>query len=453
MREGGSKVRSVGWAAAGLVLLAIACIGLALDLPIVAQSFYVWAWWGWILLLDAFCAWRRGGSLLTTRRGIALAVALSSVSFWFLFEALNLRFRNWYYVGCYALVDAPAVLTCAVFVPLAFATVFTGIFETIDALGAAGAWRSWRGRERRFPPATSWAVQGVGLAMATLAIFFPTWLAPLVWGSLSLLVDPWNYRRGRRSLLRDLERGDIGRVARVLAAGLVCGVVWESLNFVSPQKWIYTVRGLEGFKVFEMPLLGFLGFPALALDCVTAFALLSGTLFGGETWEHPDDAGELTAPAVDRRRGFYLSLPLQAAVWVVIAVGVMRVNTGSVVYGIDRLLTLPARSLGPLEQLGLTRPRRLLRALESERAEEVRAAAGLDEAAAREVADEIRLYEFKGIGPWYGPLLRDVGVRRVEDLGRESVEDLHRRLVARAEELGWWVPREDWVRVWVLAAR
>jgi len=443
----------MAWAAAGLALLAVAFAGRALDLPLVAQSFYVWAWWGWILVLDAFCAWRRGGSLLTTRRRIALPVALSSVSFWFLFEALNLRFQNWYYVGCYALVDALAVLTCAVFVVLAFATVFVGIFETIDALGALGAWRAWRGRERRFSRRTSWVVQGVGAAMAALAVLFPMWLAPLVWGSLSLLVDPWNYRRGRRSLLRDVERGDFGRVARVLAGGLVCGVVWESLNFVSPQKWIYTVRGLEGFKVFEMPLLGFLGFPALALDSVTAFALLSGLLFGGETWEHPDDAGELTAPAADRRRGFALSLPLQAAVWVVIAFGVMRVNTGSVEYGIERLMTLPARSLGPLEQLGLTRPRRLLRALEGERAAAVRAAAGLDEAAAGEVAEEIRLYEFKGIGPWYGPLLRDVGVRRVEDLGRASVEDLHRRLAARAGELGWWVPREDWVRVWVLAAR
>jgi hypothetical protein len=274
-----------------------------------------------------------------------------------------------------------------------------------------------------------------------------------VWGSLSLILDPWNGRNGRRSLLRDLERGEIGHVARVLLGGLLCGVVWESLNSVAPQKWIYTVRGMEGLKVFEMPLPGFLGFPALALDCFTAFAFVLWAFLGNATWEHPDDAGEALPARRERRRAFALSLPLQLALWVGVSAAVMQTNVGSVAWEVDRLETLPASALAPLERLGLVRPRRLLRALAGERRTEVLAATGMDAATARAVEDEIRLYEHKGIGTWYGPLLRDVGVRRVEDLARWSAADLHAALAARADRRGWWTPRADWVRVWVDASR
>lgn len=438
---------------AGIALLLLAFVGLAHDVEWIARPFYTWAWWGWILLLDGYCARRRGRSLLTTGRHLVLPIAIASVTFWFAFEGLNLRFRNWYYVGCYRLDTWVDVAACGLFVVSAFATVFVGIFETVDALGAAGLWRGWKGRARRCPGWASWAVQALGLTMATLAVLFPVWLAPLIWGSVSFLVDPWNYRAGRRSLLRDLERGAFGRVARIFAAGLLCGLVWESLNFIAPQKWIYTVRGLEGLKLFEMPLLGFLGFPALALDCVTVFAVFSWAVLGNETWEHAEDDAEPLPARPRRLRAFYLSVPLQVAIWAALAFGVMRTNVGSVAYGIDRLETLPASAVGRLEALELGRPRRLLQALRGPDRAEVLRVAGLDEDAARAVVEEIRLYEFKGLGPWSGRRLRAVGVERVEDLAAYSVDELYRELWTRAEEDGVYPPRLERVRVWVLASR
>ena len=83
----------------------VAVWGLFTDRVWVSQAFYAWAWWAWILLLDAFCVWRRGSSLLTTRRPLLGLLATSSVTFWFLFELLNLRFQNWYYVGTFELAE------------------------------------------------------------------------------------------------------------------------------------------------------------------------------------------------------------------------------------------------------------------------------------------------------------------------------------------------------------
>lgn len=439
--------------ALGGLLLAIAVTGLVRDVPLVAESFYAFAWWGWILLLDAFCVARRGSSLLTTRRRLALPIAISSISFWFFFEALNLRFQNWYYVGTYHLGRPADVAACAVFTVAAFATVFVGIFETIDALGASGLWRDWRGRPRRLPAWVPTAIQALGFAMAAAAILFPYWLAPLIWGSFSFLIDPWNYRHGRRSLLADVEAGEYGRLARIFLGGLICGLVWESLNFISPQKWIYTVRGLEDVKLFEMPLLGFLGFPALALDSVTAFAVLSNRLFANQTWEHPDDAGVVSAPGRDRRRGFYRSIPLQAAGWFVVCLGVIDTNVGSRVFEIDALHTLDEQQTAALRARGLSRPRALQKALSSDARADLLRVADLDEPAARAVEDELELYLFKGIGHHYGALLRDVGVERVDDLGAYTAEELHAQLEARALEIDRWVPRLAWVDVWTRASR
>jgi hypothetical protein len=112
------------------------------------------------------------------------------------------------------------------------------------------------------------------------------------------------------------KRGELGILARMLVAGLLCGLVWETFNFFAPQKWIYTVRGLEQLKLFEMPLLGFLGFPALAADAFAAFSTISYCFHGNVTWENPKDVAE---PALARRplsRPIFVALlPLHFVFW------------------------------------------------------------------------------------------------------------------------------------------
>ncbi len=58
----------------------------------------------------------------------------------------------------------------------------------------------------------------------------------------------------------------------LLIAGALCGFLWEMWNFRAGAKWIYTVPYVGFLKVFEMPLLGFLGFPPFAVECYTMTA-------------------------------------------------------------------------------------------------------------------------------------------------------------------------------------
>ena len=373
---------------------------------------------------------------------------------WFFFELLNLRFQNWYYVGVIVGDSPSTALGGAIFTSAAFATVFVGIFETYEALTAAGLWRDWHGRPRTLPHWISYALQALGAGMAAAAVLFPYYLAPLIWGSLTLLVDPWNYRRGARAILRDIEARDWGLVARVFVAGLFCGLLWECLNFLAPQKWIYTVRGLEDFKLFEMPLFGFLGFPALAYDSIAAFALLASWFLGNQTWEHPGDLSYVLEPRPRLAPEiFWTTVMVQPLFWAVISGLLMAVNVGSVRVELEDL-PLSTSELQALKERDIRRPRQLLRAFAMAKQREViQRDLGWADRRTEKVLDLAKLYTFKGIGRDFGILLRRVGVRRPEDLGEWDIDKLHARLVEEAEQLQSRKPRLDMVRVWVLASR
>lgn len=438
----------------GFSLMALAIWGLWRDIEWIAQPFYAYAWWSYILVLDGFCALRRGHSLFTTRRRFVFPICLWSITFWFFFELLNLRFQNWYYVGVILGASPRTALAGAIFTIAAFSTVFLGIFETYEALTAAGLWRNWRGHMRKLPHWISYTMQGVGAGMAAAAIFFPYYLAPLIWGSLTLLLDPWNYRRGARALLRDVEARDWGLVARVFVAGLVCGLLWECLNFLAPQKWIYTVRGLENFKLFEMPLLGFLGFPALALDSIAAFALLASWFLGNETWEHPGDLSyTLRTHSRPKPYVFWTTVSVQPFFWVVVSSLLMTVNVGSFRLELADL-PISTSELHILNERDIHRPRQFLRTFRmAEQRGVIQRDLGWTDRRTENVLDLAELYTFKGIGRDFGILLRRVGVHRVNDLGDWNIDRLHARLTEEAEQLQIREPRLDMVRVWVHASR
>ena len=51
-------------------------------------------------------------------------------------------------------------------------------------------------------------------------------------------------------------------------------MLWEFWNFWSRAKWHYTVPIMERWKIFEMPLPGYFGFPPFALECFTMYVFV-----------------------------------------------------------------------------------------------------------------------------------------------------------------------------------
>ena len=158
---------------------------------------------------------------------------------------------------------------------LAFATVFPGIFWIDHYLQLKGV-GTLHGPAIRFSPAGLTLLQLAGVLTLALALLWPRYFFALVWGSAALFVAPLNYRRGWDGMLRQLESGSYGPTGRLLLSGLLAGGLWEFFNFWARAKWIYTVPFFDELKLFEMPVLGFLGFPPFALACACLYRLLVG---------------------------------------------------------------------------------------------------------------------------------------------------------------------------------
>lgn len=220
-------------------------------------------WLGYALFVDGLCARRSGTSAITrSLPGFALQFVLSAPAWW-LFELINSRLGNWEYVGRERFSD----LEYAVLASTSFSTVLPAVMGTAELLLSTGlVQRAVRGpqvaRSRRF--AFLCAISGA--AMLAAMLIWPRWFYPFCWTSLVFLLEPLAQRVNRRGFLDDLCLGDWRTWSALWLAGLCCGFFWELWNSHSDPKWIYHVAGVGFGKVFEMPILGYLGYLPFAME-------------------------------------------------------------------------------------------------------------------------------------------------------------------------------------------
>lgn len=250
------------------------------------QPFAVWhtpiAWTGYILFVDALVWKRRGNSWIRNAPAEFFFLSAASVPLWVIFELYNKYFlNNWYYIGLPALT----VVRYTGYV-WAFATIWPAIFETAELVSSLRDRRAAAYRLDEPPPlalaAGAKLLIGTGALMLLLPLAYPSpYLAAPVWIGFILLLDPLNARAGAESLLGDWRAGRSRRLVNLAIAGLVCGVIWEFWNYWASAKWIYNVPILPHVKIFEMPILGYGGFPAFALECFTMYVALRRWLWSG----------------------------------------------------------------------------------------------------------------------------------------------------------------------------
>lgn len=253
--------------------------------------FYQLAWWSYILVIDALVQWRTGNSLIVDRTRTFLVMAFASAAFWFGWELVNLRVANWHYVS---LPREIWLRWPGTFV--AYATVLPGVLGTYELLTVLGM--RIGSRVKPIASGTSWYgwFIAVGLAMFALPMIWPRLFFPLIWIGMIFLLEPLNHRFGLPSLMRDWQKGDLSPFVRLLFAGLITGLVWESWNFLSDARWVYTIPYLAEPKLFAMPLAGFGGFPPFAVECFVFMSAL-GILRAGRGWQANDHA-RATLPAL-----------------------------------------------------------------------------------------------------------------------------------------------------------
>ncbi|HEV2714543.1 MAG TPA: hypothetical protein VGU64_04715, partial [Terriglobales bacterium] len=218
---------------------------------------------------------------LVTDRLELVVVILVSIGGWWLCEFYNApRFWNsnlelwWHYHN----VDPNPYLR-RVGYDWAFATIFPALFETAELFAITIFKRQQSKLSIQFSRRAMIALVFIGAAASAVPLVWPSaWLAPLVWLSFIFLFDPLNSLRGWPSIIGDVSHGDWRRLFSLLASGFVCGVLWEFWNYWALSRWTYTVPYFGNVKIFEMPVLGYLGFPPFAVECWTIYIFLRSLL-------------------------------------------------------------------------------------------------------------------------------------------------------------------------------
>ncbi len=225
--------------------------------------FYSLAWWSYIAFISAWNHRTSSNSLLFDRPRDFLWAFLASTPVWLLFEVFNFRLQNWHYIGV-----PPEMWIRLPGYFLAFGTVLPGVVETATLLRNLGLRLKPR-RRFRLSEASRFRWAALGIVLLGLSLGWPKLFFPLVWVGPVLSLDYLLGRTvgGAASIGSALRRGDIDLIVRLPLAGLLCGFLWEFWNFWAGSKWIYTIPYFDFFKVFEMPVLGFLGFAPFALEC------------------------------------------------------------------------------------------------------------------------------------------------------------------------------------------
>jgi len=243
------------------------------------EPFYSWntpiCWTGFILFADTIVYRARGRSWMRSSPREFALLAILSIPLWIVFEGYNLIIRNWYYTGL------PEHWFLRMFgYAWSFATIWPAIFEGAELIAVL------RGRApapppRPAPPSPA-AFPALMIALGAVMVISPflappavaPYLAAPVWLGFIFLLDPINARLGAESLLVDLRGGRPDRLVNLALSGGLCGVLWEFWHFWSGAKWHYTVPIMEDWKIFEMPLPGYLGFPPFALECFTMYVFV-----------------------------------------------------------------------------------------------------------------------------------------------------------------------------------
>jgi hypothetical protein len=269
-----------GWF--GLLIMLVSQAGVFARL----EPFYHWhtpiAWTGYILLTDAFVWKRRGNSWIRNSPAELFFAACVSVPVWVLFEMYNkYSIYSWYYIGL------PEVrLIRYLGYTWSFATIIPAIFQTADVVSSLRDRRADRTRADPPPAARlgwiGWTMVVAGAVMVVVPIFVHTpLLAASVWLGFIFLLDPLNARAAAESIFGDWRRERTARLVNLVIAGLVCGIIWEFWNYWVGTKWIYNVPILSNVKIFEMPILGFGGFPPFAVECFVMYVTVRRLVWRG----------------------------------------------------------------------------------------------------------------------------------------------------------------------------
>jgi hypothetical protein len=177
--------------------------------------FYCFAWWSYILTIDAIIHRLKGNSLIVNRTKEFFLMIPWSIFIWLIFEAANLSLENWYYI-----ILPHSTVERWLGYAIAYGTVLPGLFETTELLESIGLFRKSLTKNILISRETHIVLILLGTICLVSSVLIPQYFFPLIWVGFIFLLEPFNYRFGGRSLLKDLEEGNPRRIYLLLGSSV-----------------------------------------------------------------------------------------------------------------------------------------------------------------------------------------------------------------------------------------
>ena len=238
-----------------------------------------------ILLLDAIVYKLQRNSYIMNRKNTMLWLFFLSALAWWAFEFFNTFYlNNWYYPPSSGSITSSVYWTGAlrqIVKTIAFSTVIPAVFETADLLKALHLFDKKRRKKKSkhyLHRNTLYIIITLGIISLLLSVIFPSLFFGLIWLAFFLILDPINYLHKQPSIISLIRNKNYKILGAYFFSGYIVGFFWEFWNQWAVVKWKYSLPALgifENYKLFEMPLLGYLayGFFSLELFAMYYFTL------------------------------------------------------------------------------------------------------------------------------------------------------------------------------------
>ena len=428
----------------GIILLILSEIFLFKKVDPFYSWFYCFAWWPYILIIDAVIFRLKGNSLILNRSKEFFLMIPWSVFIWLIFEAANLSLKNWYYINLpHSIVERWFGYA------IAYGTVLPGIFETTELLEALGVLKNSKMKKTIVSSIGHYILILIGTLCLISSVIIPEYCFPLIWVGFTFLLEPIIYRFGGKSLLKDFKEGNPRKIFLLLIAGLICGILWEFWNFWALSKWIYTVPFFEQEKGFEMPFLGFLGFPPFAVQAYVMYNFIS--LFRSKRgWE--ESTCLLNLERRTRPLTTILTTILIVSFFLLIFRAIDFKTVDSYCPRLKDAYWIESQYRLELPKVGITTLNDLLsKTREKKERDELALRLLVPKELLIHWVEKAKLVQLKGLGAEDLRLLEGVGIRSISDLAKEDPEKLYEKIKQTLK--GRPPSRKAKIRIWVREAR
>jgi hypothetical protein len=298
------KVAFPIWFWVGLIMWgsAMICFVFQLEYPKLLVN---WAdlplFWGLTLMLDGWVYIRRGGhSIIKDYPKAIIGIGVSAILGWLIFEYLNnFVLESWYYPKGTLIPEDEfviyAVLGSSGLIPPAIE--FYALLKTFKGLSL----KYTQGPKITFPNWALYLVLAISLLSLFLAPYYPDVLFPALWYSPLMLIAVVLTKCKIWTPFTPVKNGDYSYVILLSLSYFFLGLCLECFNYLSATHvlgepnacgdvnkvidvtynasyWVYSIPYLSKYHLFEMPVLGFLGYFPFGIYCAVWWILFANIL-------------------------------------------------------------------------------------------------------------------------------------------------------------------------------